>query len=110
MSIEEKMEKIRNVLKPVKERRVRWHLIFIWIYAFIALCFLYVVKWYVDGNAALSNENVDDENNDWLHRTESHQPQPRHGDNENDNENIPMQETGILIMFVVSTVPFSNQN
>jgi hypothetical protein len=77
-------------------------LIFIWIYVFIALCFLYVVKWYVDGNAALSNENVDGENNDWLHRTESHQPQPRHGD----NENIPMQETSILIMFVVITVLF----
>jgi hypothetical protein len=30
-------------------------------YAFIALCFLYVVKWYEDGNAALSNENMDDE-------------------------------------------------
>jgi hypothetical protein len=43
---------------------------------------------------------VDDENNDWLHRTESHQPQPRHVDN----------EIGILIMIVVSTVPFSNQN
>jgi hypothetical protein len=73
-------------------------------YAFIALCFLYVVKWYEDGNAALSNENMDDENNDWLHRTESHQPQSWHGD----NKNIPMQEIGILIMFVVSMVPFSN--
>jgi hypothetical protein len=106
MSIEEKMEKNKKCREAHQRKKGKVTFWFRWIYAFIALCFLYVVKSYVDGNAALSNENVDDENNGWLHRTESHQPQPQHGD----NENIPMQETGILIMFVVSTVPFYNQN
>jgi hypothetical protein len=68
----------------------------------MALCFLYIVKWSVDGNAALNNENVDlDENNNWLHTNESYQPQLRNVD----NENKPVQLPSIVIKLIVSMKP-----